>query len=104
MVEPFTLIALILAAAAGLTLVVVAVVYWDDIVNWFQSRNNLKVADRDNIAFTIKDRMASGEYTVIQGIFNKRTEEILDGRKMRTKALDSQFDRAHKDQDLVIYE
>ncbi len=102
--ELFILMAIIIAAVAGLALAVVAIVYWDDIVNWFQSRNNLKVADRDTIAFTIKEKLASGEFTVVQGIFNQRTEKILDGRKMRTKALDSQFDRAHKDQDLVIYE
>jgi hypothetical protein len=96
--------AIIIAAAAGLALAVVAMIYWDDIVNWFQSRNNLKVSDKDTIAFTIKEKLASGEFNVVQGIFNQRTEKILDGRKMRTKALDSQFDRAHKDQDLVIYE
>ena len=34
--------------------------------------------DRDKIAFTIKQEMTSGNYQVIQGIFNTETGEVID--------------------------
>ena len=102
--EPFTLIAIILGATVGLGLVVVTIIYWDDIINWFQSRNSLKAADRDNLAFTLKQKLATGDYKVVQGIFNTRTEQLLDGRVMQAKSLDYQFDREHRNKELVFYE
>jgi hypothetical protein len=41
--------------------------------------NDIKAADKDNIAFTIKQRLENGDYKVVQGIFNKRTEDLMDG-------------------------
>jgi hypothetical protein len=103
MAEPITL--LILAATAILAVTaVVAIVYWDDIVGWFKDRNSIKEADKANIAFTIRDKINNNEFTLVQGIFNKRTEKVVEGRKMKTKSLDSKMDQVHKDNDLVIYE
>jgi len=98
------LIPIIIAAAAALVVVVVAIVYWDDIVDWFQSRNDIKEKDKENIAFTIKERMKSGDYKVVQGIFNKRSEDIVEGRAMQTEKLDDELEKVHEKNELVIYE
>ncbi len=101
---PLPLIAIIIAAAVALAVFALAILYWDEIVGWFQSRNDIKDQDANNIAFTIKEKMATGEYNVVQGIFNKRTEEVVEGRKIRAEKLDKQTAAAHNGQDLVIYE
>lgn len=35
-------------------------------------------ADKENIAFTIKQKLQDGDYKVVQGIFNKR-DTLVDG-------------------------
>ena len=101
---PLPLIALILAAAAALAVIVLAIIYYDDIIAWFKARNDIKLADKENIAFTIKEKLASGDFKVVQGIFNKRSESIVDGQAMQTKELDAEFDAVHESNDLVLYE
>ena len=93
-----------LIAAAGISAVVLAIIYWDDIVEWFRSRNNIKQADKDNIAFTIKKNLQSGNYKVVQGIFNQRTEELKDTRVMESQKLDDKLLQHHGGKELVIYE
>ncbi|HYO71811.1 MAG TPA: hypothetical protein VEU33_37615 [Archangium sp.] len=98
------LIGLILAAAAALAVVILAIVYFDDIVKWFRSRNDIKTADKDNIAFTIKQKMSSGNYRVVQGIFNKETDQLVDGQVMQTNKVDDKLNEVHGNEELVIYD
>jgi hypothetical protein len=101
---PLPLIAIILGAAAALTVVVLAIVYYEEILGWFRKRNDLKVSDRANIAFTIKQKLRKGEFKVVQGIFNTRTAEVVDGQVLRTRELDEELAEVHRVQELVIYE
>ncbi len=103
---PIPLILLILGAIAAITItvVVVAILYWNDIKNWFQSRNYLKQSDKDNIAFTIQEKLSSGNYKTVQGIFNQRTNDIKDGRVIESKDIDSGVRNAHRNDQVVIYE
>jgi hypothetical protein len=98
------LVLIILAAAVGLVVTWVVAVYWQDIKNWFQGRNDIKEADAANIAFTIKAAFESGNYKVVQGIFNTESEELVEGRAMETSRLDPKFEQVHADKELVIYE
>ncbi|MFI2632324.1 hypothetical protein ACH5A2_18295 [Streptomyces collinus] len=101
---PLPLIALILMGAAALTVVVLAIVYYDEIVDWFQSRNDLKESDKENVGVTVKTWMKEGNYKIVQGIFNKRTETLVDGRVMRTKEVDHKLDQVHGPNEIVVYE
>ena len=101
---PVPIIVTILAAVALLAVVVVAIIYYDDIIEWFRTRNDIKEADKDNIAFTIREKIETGDYKVVQGIFNKRTNDLVEGHAMKTKKLDSEFEQIHADNELVIYE
>ena len=47
--------------------------------------------------------MDSGKYSVVQGIFNQDNNEILEGRKIETKELDTELAEHHKKEELVIY-
>jgi len=78
---PFPILLAVLAGFAFAAVVVLVFLNWNRIVNWFRNRQSLKHSDRANIAFTLKDSLDNGKYSVIQGIFNTRTNEVLDGAK-----------------------
>jgi hypothetical protein len=98
------MLALILVAVAALTAIVVAIIKFKAIVEWFRKRQNLKQEDKDNIVFTIKKALESGEYEVVKGIFNTQTNELLDGEKERSKEIDEELENVHKGKELVLYE
>jgi hypothetical protein len=102
---PLPLLAILLAACAtaALAVVVFIVLKWDEIIDWFTSRNAIKTKDADNIAFTLKERLASGKYKVVQGIFNKRTDVLVEGRNIEAETLDRKAAAAHKGEDVVVY-
>lgn len=98
------LVILISSLVVGITASVIAVLYWDDIVEWFRNRHQLKEADRDRIAFTLSQKYANGEFNLVQGIFDKRESVLVSGRKIRAKELDPRLAEHHAGRDLVIYE
>ena len=74
------------------------------IVNWFQNRQRLKHSDKDNIAFTIQNKVNNQEYKTVQGIFNRRTNEVLDAQEIRSNQLDREVQQLHRNNELVVYE
>lgn len=100
---PLPLIALILAAVAGIVAISLTILYWDEILDWFRQRQSIKASDTSNICLTLKQKLKSGEYKVVQGIFNTESNELLDGRVVEAKELDKQISAQHKNNDLVIY-
>lgn len=98
------LIPIILKAVAALAVVMFVAISFDEIVQWFRSRNGIKEADKDNIAITIKQRLDNGEFRVVQGIFNKRTDALAEARVMQARQLDPAFENVHRDTELVVYE
>jgi hypothetical protein len=102
----FPLIPAIIAACGALAgaVIVVAILKWAVIVDWFRGKRRLKESDKANIAFTIKNAQETGNFNVVQGIFNTDSGEVLDGQKYEAKQLSEELDEAHKGKDLVIYE
>lgn len=101
------MLTVILHGIAALVRIVVETIirlYLDFIINWFQNREKFKNSDKDNIAFTIQEKVKSKEYKTIQGIFNKRTNEVLDAQEIRSNQLDREVQRLHRNNELVIYE
>jgi len=92
------------AGVLGATVITLVVLYWNKIVDWFQSRTKLKQSDKDIIAFTIKQELEKGRVPVVQGMFNKRTNEVVDGQKYAAEKLDEQLEELHRGEPLVIYE
>ena len=97
----------ILYGIAALVRIVVEIIIrlsLDFIVNWFQNREKVKNSDKDNIAFTIQEKVKSKDYKTVQGIFNKRTNEVVDAQEIHSNKLDKQIKQLHRDNELVIYE
>jgi hypothetical protein len=98
------MISLIIAAAAVLTAVVLLLLNWEKVIDWFKGRTRLKVSDKDNIAFTLQEKLKSGKFETVQGIFNKSTNKLLDGTKYISEEIDDQLAKAHRREKLVLYE
>ena len=90
----FKLIALIIA---------LLIITYQLILDWFQENEELVQSDMDNIAVTVKELFETGNYTVVQGVFNTRTEKVVAGRKLQAKKVDDQVADLHRDKVLVIY-
>ena len=94
---------MILIFAAGLALGWLFTLYYEHIISWFTGRQNLKESDRDNIAFTLQENLRTGKYKTVQGIFNKRTNTVLDGTGYESQELDSRLKEVHAGSPLVVY-
>ena len=94
-----TLITLFVSAAV----IYAAILTVDADINWFRNRASIVQSDRNNLAFTIRERLADGNYAVYQGIFNQASGQLLDGQKLVSEKLDSELNSLHRDKPLVIY-
>jgi hypothetical protein len=97
---PLPLVVIILAAAAAIAATVVVFLNWNNIIDWFRSREELKQSDKDNIAFTLQQRMEDGKYSVVQGIFDQNTNTFQDGVKYEAEDI---CDELKEKEELVIY-
>ena len=95
---------LILVFAAGIFFKEIVQLVFGMLVKWFRNRRALVASDRDNIAFTLQNKLKSGKYNTVQGVFNTRTNEVIDGHKMMSNEIDNTIDKYHRDEELVLYE
>ncbi len=97
------------------------IVGWKEVIEWFTKMSTIKSSDQDNIAFTLLRRpqvrpenaalpsisieeQSKASVILVQGIFNKRTESIVEARVVEATQLDDELAEAHKNNELVIYE
>lgn len=95
---------LLLGLFVGAAVVYAAVLTVNSVVNWFRNRAQLVNSDKDNIAFTIRESLSSGKFAVYQGVFNTRTEQLLEGVKNECETLDSKLASLHAEEPMVIYQ
>lgn len=91
-------------AAAEVNVVSDQTIRYEEIVLWFQAHNDTMKADKDNVAATVVKRVEDGSYRVIQVVFNKRTQLVVEGRVIEAEVLDESFEAVHEGNDLVLYE
>jgi hypothetical protein len=100
----FGIMAAVMAIIGTLALVAVATLYWDDILNWFRARNDLKARDRDAVAFTLQQKLKSGKFRTVQGIFNTRTSTLGPVRGIESTDVSPELMQHHRGSEVVIYE
>lgn len=90
------------------SLLAVAFLTLQEIMNWFSQHYNILHKNKDNVAFTIKDKLENGNYQVVQGIFNDRTGNVIEEKTIETEAIDEELKKIHdeyEDKDcIVVYE
>lgn len=98
---------LILAAIAVLGIIWVAVLTYPIILEWFQEPHvrDLVEEDANELAFTLKRELSAGNVTVVQGVFNRRTDKVhLEAsRNIRAAAIDEELTDLHRGKALVVY-
>lgn len=90
-------------ASMGLTVIVLTLLQYKRVIDWFRARTALKQQDKDNIAFTIKEAVKNGNHGIVQGIFNMRTNQIQAAQKYEAETLDEELEQIHRDKELVVY-
>jgi hypothetical protein len=91
----------VIAGTAAVASIVILTI--DEILNWFKNHRNLAVSDFNNVGVTIKEAMHNGNFVVVQGVFNKRTNSMVASRKIEAKQLDSELMRRHSRERVVEY-
>ena len=77
--------------------------FWGPL-HWFRSRQSILETDKDNIAFTIREKLRTGKVKIVQGIWNTSEEQLKDARVVEGESLDQKLDDLHDDDNLVQYE
>lgn len=78
------------------------------IVNWFRDPNRIKILqqNKDVIAVVIKQKLESGDYNVVNCLFNKNTSEILNPEEdaicYTSEELDYETKRHFQNKDMLI--
>jgi hypothetical protein len=96
------------ALKSGLLLIAkVARILWSEIKGWFKERITQIRSDINNLAFSIKDILESGEHQVIEGIYNKKTGALMNaqaGKDWRAPDIDEETAMKHRDHKMVIFD
>lgn len=74
-----------------------------DVVGWFVERRATKESQPTIIAFTLVTQ-AGTAYRIVQGLFDKATSTVVEGRAVHAQALDPEFSAIHAENELVVYE
>lgn len=104
--DPFTI--LIWAAVwAGVSAGIYATVYFVNltaqiIYEWFRKFAYLLVQNdrrsfenREYVAFTVQQAMKSGDYNVVEGIFDNKNQKVYDARVIQAGSVDAKIKEAH---------
>lgn len=108
--EPITTIFLIkmLEAALGgfifASVLTIALLFFDQLINWFRSRSHIKASHSSNIAFSLQDKATNGQYSTVYGIYNTQTDTLYDAETVQSNNIDSNIASLHKTSKLVVYE
>lgn len=94
--------AAVTGAVAGAVIALVCL-HWQRIVDWFQSRIALKTSDVNNVGFSLQERLANGDYRTVYGVFNTRTQQLIDTETVTSQGIDPDLQRVHQGHPLVVY-
>jgi hypothetical protein len=71
------------------------------IVDWF---DGVDAKMPSEVGFTVAEALSSGNFKVVQGVFNKNTNKVRTGRTMDVSEMDATLDGHHKAHKVVIYD
>lgn len=89
-------------AVAGAVIALVCL-HWSQICAWFQSRIALMKTNPNNLGFSIQERLASGQYKTVYGIFNGKTNNLLACEAVDSDAIDQELAKIHRTSSLVVF-
>ncbi len=89
--------------AAAVIVAVVSILTWERLKTWFQDREQICRADADNVAFSMVAKIQENKFKTVYGIYNNRTETILESESVVSGSLDETLRKHHEKEPLVVY-
>lgn len=92
-------------AAAGVTVAVVAraVLHRAELWHWFQSKKaTLQQNDGNKLGVIIRKAMDDGKVSVVQGVFDTETDQVLARQSYVAEKLDDDLADTFNDNDVVM--
>ena len=83
------------------TVAVLVMLVFSELIEWFI--NVAQVLDDQDLAFTLKTEMNRGRYTIVQGVFDQRTDQVKKARRIEAERVDARIRSAHESNALVVY-
>ena len=101
MLDPLTIMAIVVGIKAIVALIAVALLTFQQVVAWFKDRQALMSPDQ--LAVSVQAAMSDGTPSLVQGIFDKRTQQFTDGRRINYQQLDPTLSEYHQNDQVVMY-
>ena len=82
--------------------------FFNNIVSFFKNSNILRKlkANKDLLAVSIKDHLANGDYNVVNCLFDKERNEIVDydenAQGITAESLDSETEKNFYGEDMIV--
>ena len=78
---------------------------WQDLMNWFKNWLSLHPAEDENsVGFTIQETVKDVKYALVQGVFNKSTNQIEDARRIQADEVDAKVkDQCFGKEKVIIF-
>ena len=95
--------AAVTGAVAG-SIIAIICLNWERIVDFMTSNTALKDSDIDNIGFSLQEKMGSGNYKTVYGIFNTRNQKVCAAEAVSSQQIDGQVASAHHGNPLVVFQ
>lgn len=89
-------------AAGAVVGIVVALLTWDRLFNWFRGKSSLVHSNRHNVAVMVKEAQRNGKVSVVTGVFNQATNEVLSHECYQADQLDGQTKKFFGGNNVVI--
>ncbi len=95
---------LLTAAAAIVVFTCAVILFGPHIISWFKKHSEVINADASKVAFTLKEKMTSGDCSFVQGVFDQTTEKVIEVRRIESQQVDDELREVHAAKTLAIYQ
>lgn len=94
--------AALFGGVAGTVLVLICL-HWDRIVSFLSANTELKESDVNNIGFSLQEKLSSGDFKTVYGIFNKSSQKVLTAEAVSSQQVDARVSEMHNRNPLVVF-
>lgn len=80
--------------------------FFINIVSWFKDSDRIRILEenKNTLALTLKEKLDSNEYKVINCLFNKNDNKIIDAQVITTDKLDKNTKEQFGTKEMIILE
>ncbi len=78
--------------------------FFKNIISWFKDESRLKKIkeDRNLVAVSIKDKLSNGDYSVVNCLYDKDENEIIDSQVIEAGQLDDETINRFGSKEMII--